>query len=42
MLTLGLHSFGWNSPLSVRIVVTPSEKTPEGDGVTNETYFTGA
>jgi hypothetical protein len=28
--------------LSVRIVVTPSEKTPEGDGVTNETYFTGA
>jgi hypothetical protein len=29
-------------PLSVRIVVTPSEKTPEGDGVTNETYFTGA
>ncbi|SMG59025.1 hypothetical protein SAMN03159353_102836 [Cedecea sp. NFIX57] len=25
--------------LSVRIVVTPSEKETEGDGMTNETYF---
>lgn len=28
-----------NQPLSVRIVVTHSENKPEGDEVTNETYF---